>query len=269
MIQKYFKKALLLLVTTYSIGTTIFLIKNYVYAKEVVSKVDSYKITRGQVEEKIIHDYWNDTVSSLTNNILLMEEAKKLGIDNVSQHELEMESNFVKKKEKTGFDLSVPKDKQYITERIIIKKLAKKYTVDDSTLNKFLSEVKGDLGDHSYNAVVFEGGHDLIEKLENELRNSDTKNVEKKYGIKLNEAKIDEGNIYGVDPHEIIVGDVIHLHDGNKHLVLKILSSDTKLIKSLEEDRDRVMETYLNKHFFREKINVINYLRSKYMVEIR
>jgi hypothetical protein len=262
------KKSFIVVVMFYSIIISFYSFKTYSRNVETVVKIGKDTISRSDIEKRIIKDYWQNTQSVMIDELLYSKEAEKLNFLNPSRSEMNNEAEIIKKTDRNPLNLSNKKDFNYVKDRIIVKKLAKKYTINDEKLEQFLRETEDFTGDHTYNVSVFEGEYELVNKITKDIENKvSIKAIETKYGIKFINKKLHDENEYDLNLHDFKIGEVNHAHGKKSHLVL-ILNSVIEEPFNIKDNREDVIETYLSKKFFHEKIEVTNYLYTKFTIEI-
>jgi hypothetical protein len=256
--------------TLYAVGLTSYDVYAYAKTTETILQVDQTKITREQVETRILKDNWKDKISQIADETLLNQEGKKLHYDHPSNDELTAEAKNVKDTEHRPVDLQNGKDLEYIKDRILVKKLSRKYTLNDTVLTNYLTSIQGDLGESTAQAGLFEGPHEVMEKVTQDLENKvPALEVEKKYNLVQKPISLGMDNEYKIDLHELREGDVQHVHSGDKHQALVIHHIQKVVYDKLNDsNKEKVTQYYLNKEYYHEKINVINYLRSQYAVDL-
>lgn len=266
------KKLAISILAIYAVGLTGFEVASYAQANETVLSINDYKLTRHEATEQIMKDSWQDSLSTFTDKVLIMKEAKIEGISTPTQQELEAEADILLQTERRQVDLSIPTDKELITERVIVKKLAEKYTVNDAALNSFLS-VHGD-DQHSHvlavHGVLFEADHAQLDQIEEDLQKQiSISEVEKKYNLKAKAVQVDAKNEYNLELQDLHANDIKHLHTVDKHVLLVVQHVQEETLPPLKDNDKALMINYLNKEYYAERVNVINYLRSIYNIEIK
>lgn len=253
----------------YSIGLTYHSLNVYSDSVETVVRVENDTISRGKVLDYIIDENWNTSVSEMTDELLIQKEAEKLKLLNPSNDELNKELQILKTTENnTVLDLNNPEDYEYIKNRIVVKKIAEKNTVNDEKLQAFVEETGGLSGAHIYKVSVFEGEHETVDKITKDIESGKKiSEIEGEFEISFEEKELGDENEYGLDLHDVSIGDVQHAHGEQSHAVL-ILNEVTELTQNLTKDKDSIMKEYLAKKYFYERIQVINYLRTQYAIEV-
>jgi hypothetical protein len=252
---------------------------------EVIAKVGEYKITKEEVEEEIKRKYWDVALNDFINEKLIISEANRLGYADPSKKLLEKELDFAKAIN-NKVDLKDEEGIRFVEYVYFVKLLSKKYTIEDSELRKFLEDENIDKNVYIVKrAMGIE--HEVVNKIESELKKgADIEEIESKFNIEFVEEEYENSfaNPYNIDFQNMIIGNFVHIHghseehdhekhDHEEHELLHgiIILSDIKkkTISSLERDREKVLNVYLERNFHKEKLDLINYLRSSYLVETK
>jgi hypothetical protein len=286
-------------------------LKDYSKSKEVLATVDDTEIKYRDVLKYMEENHMYNSVNELVNQELIEKEAKKLNLEKPSNKILSEQVKYTELLGYTNGDLSNLETKNKVINYINIKELAKKYTINDDKLKKFLTEEQGTLGNTVYHLKIYTGKHDLITKIEEDFKNKlKPQDVEGKYNIKFESKKaFPNSNEFNLDLSSMKVGEFQHVHsvieehnhsdheehnhsdheehnhsehvhqssheengnsqDNINHSIVFIEKiEENPEVFSLEKNKDKIIDVYMSKNFYQERLDVLNYLRSKYVVDV-
>jgi hypothetical protein len=241
---------------------------------QVVAQVDNHEITNAQVMNKIIHDYWDDTLSTMSEDMVIKDEAEKLKITAMPD-EIAKEVKTLEDLEHKKIDMNDQAQKDMIVSRVITKKLEQKYVVNEDAIKAFLSEKNGDIGNRSIQIITYEtSNHELLDRIAKEAKsnqNIDKSYLKKKFNIKFNEDVLSlNHNPDQLVLDDLLVGNVQHLHSNGKHKIIIVTGIKSIKIDDLnyEQNKARINEVFLNTNYYDLKINLIQYLFDKNHVTV-
>jgi nitrate/nitrite-specific signal transduction histidine kinase len=187
-------------------------------------------------------------------------------------------------------------------------KLFKKYTITESELEKFWATEKNIALPATYYLRVYkDNDHSKLQQIEDDLATGSTsQQIEQKFGVEFQNVIVDEAHsaystLEGlkagefVHSHDYIDENVSHLgnhdeHNGNSkethnthddhnsedgvqnaetsHAIILLDEIKKETDKNLENNKEEIMDFYATKKIYKEKIELVNYLKSKYPVKV-
>lgn len=162
------QKIAVFILAIYAIGLTTHEAVIFANENETIIKVDDHTVSRSTVENRILHNFWDDSVNLMTDEVLIADEAKKLKIDNPSIAEIQEEASNLQSLSNQSLILTDPQVKAMLKERVIVKKLARKYTVTDEVLDSLDPQIV-EKQVVSIDGILFEGEHEQMTAIQQEL----------------------------------------------------------------------------------------------------
>ena len=168
--------------------------------------------------------------------------------------------------------------------------IIKKDTVTEEELYEFWNKEKNTSVLTEYQVKLYtDKSQNKLKQIENDLAlGISVKEIEEKYNIRFQNQAIKQDNPLTDELSQLRPMDYIHSHnynfDSNLHtkdshinqinddegshaiiILEKIINSQSK---SLENDKDEIIDYYITKNIYKEKIELINLLKGKYKVKL-
>lgn len=265
------RKVLYFILILYVVSVSFYLIVEFMDDNKDVAIINEQNvISKKEVVNRLVENYSNDVVSTLVQEEILKMEVEKQNLKEPTREELLKEASNLQLMEGKQVSLESEADLKKVKERIYVKKLAKKFLVDDDELLEFLNENTINLK-HKIDISIYSGEHDQLKKIEQDIKNGEElHDVEKKYNISFTKDTISDDNKYNIDPHDININEVYHIHMENSHAILYVenIEEYSEKIELNDTTRKDIIESYLNKEYYSIKIDLFNYLQPDYSVEV-
>jgi hypothetical protein len=252
---------------------TVLFVKVQTKDRQVVARVNDQNIIRSEVLDKIIHENWDATVSTIAEEIVLRNEAAGLKFE-PSEADIQKEVSILEETQHKNINLNNSEELDKVKMRIITKKLAQKYIVNDDSIHEFLSERNGDIGNRKFHVITLESSdHNLLSQIAQEAaQHPSAELLEKNYKVKFkSEVLGTDNNPFKLNLEELQVGSVEHIQNSKtNHTIIIVTGIDNILIDdtNFEQNKDRILNVFLNNQYFKLKTDLINYLFDKNSVNI-
>ncbi|UJZ87266.1 hypothetical protein L3V65_13745 [Heyndrickxia coagulans] len=266
---------------------SFFSVKYFVENYKVVATVNGKKIHENEVQKIIKDRYFDTALDNCIDQKLLSLEKKKIQVPTNKQLHNEFKYYQLVNRNATNFD----KNQKNVREFYYVSELIKKYTITDSELKNFVKQEYRLLGQKKDTIYILQSNHDTVNKVEKALKEGrDLKTVEKSYNVKFKRDIIfSKDNQYGIDFTNMKKGDTLHLHYGvedkdmsnmsnmdmssnnNKgesspHTFIVIKNIENNDLIDLKKNRKEIINNYISSNFYKEKVDLDNYLREKYEI---
>ncbi|MCL2051133.1 MAG: hypothetical protein FWG91_05330 [Lachnospiraceae bacterium] len=283
LIEKIKNNFILMLILLVLIGFAFFFIIKPNESKPVAKAGDSY-ISYQELVDYLMDLNGKIAIDSLIDNSLFDQEFEVLNIPEVDDEIFIEQLRFIQlfnPQHKTLGDVTTKKFVEYYFK---IKILAETYTINDTTLHRFLLREQEQNGDYFIDAVILSGTHEQLLKAENELR------LGRRYDEIARELSLQidynqfftANNEYGEDFSFLEVGQYLHImssnhiidntdqnNNANYHsiVIVNSINDVNDKLFNINENRELILNVYFSKNFSQERMNVSQYLRMKYEIE--
>jgi hypothetical protein len=267
--MKINKKIFYIIISIISI-TIIITVGMYSFKSDKVAAIDNKVITKSELSKFLLKKYAKDALAQLVDDDLINIEVGKNNI-NVSDDEIKHESNLMKEYRDNKYDISDNENLEYVKERVLAKKLISKNLSKDKITLFYQNNKLSNPDTYSANVYTFDNN----EKAMNAEENINSKKIKVEDLVNISISKENRifsatDNPFMLNLDNITEGKASHFHDmnNNKHLVVII----DKIIKGSQldftKDYNIIVDIYLQQYYSTEKINLINKLKSKYIVSM-
>lgn len=256
------------ILTVYACVLSLYLLKEYQNGQEVVAKIDEdILINKSEIEENL-KEYWNSTVSNTVDNKIIHLAAFEGQYLNPTDEELEKEAELSFRNKGTVLDYRNDTDKEYLSNKIAVKKLIVEHTLQDESLATYLEDEEN-LGENVYKVSMYTGDGKKFKEITRDLNEGrPLDEISTKYLANFEEQSFSSNELYFKELETLNEGEAVHIEEDDHHAVILINSIERKELGSLEENKEVLTEYYLADYFQSEKVNLINYLRSQHLIEV-
>lgn len=253
------------------------ILKDYSLEHKVVAEVGDSEIKEKDVD-KVLEDLYRKTaVTRLVNDKLIQKEAQRLGYGHLNKEEREKAEKYYRLVYNLeGKDLRGLNDEIELFYKTLL--LIKKYTVTEDELKKFWEREKNNVFPPTYHILVYkDNDHRKLQMIEDKLASgASLSEIKKEFGIDFKKVSVNKEHSLYASLEGLKPGEFIHSHnysdDDNaqesSHAVIILESIERDKDKKLEDNKEEVLDFYAMKNIFKEKIELINYLKSKYKVRL-
>ncbi|XRG76994.1 hypothetical protein V5E38_14160 [Rossellomorea sp. GAMAL-10_SWC] len=290
--MKYLKLSVLLMFSIIFLFLFFYWIKDYSHNKKVVAQVNKRELSEKELQMSLNELYKDITIKRKVNEMLIQEEIERRGYKGLNKEEFKKAKKYyslvnnIELKDKSIDSKLREKIKFFYFTLLIIKK----DTVTEEELYEFWNKEKNNSILTEYQVKVHtDKSQNKLKKIENDLAlGISVKEIEAKYNIHFQNQAIKQDNPLTEELSQLRPMDYIHTHNYNfnssahtkdshknqinddegSHAIIILENIINSQSKSLENDKDEIIDYYITKNIYKEKIELINLLKGKYKVKL-
>jgi len=273
--NNFYKRISLILLITVFIMATL-LIK--ATKDQVVAVVNNKKIYDSDVEKELSGSSYKMALNSLINTALI-DIAFEDNVYNITNDEMDKYLEYVIDFDHNKYDLSDEDTYNFVQTYVKVRKLIEKYSLTDEELQEFIESETNQLGNKEITLKVIYGSDEDLNSMYT-FNNIDkiNKYIEE-HSLEIIEKKVfSTVNYFATDFNKCSVNDIfLYQGDGeidediysnkNALLIVKDINNAVDTTLNLNENREEIVDVYLSKNYFKEKLKLTNSLQSYYEIK--
>ncbi|WP_026576730.1 hypothetical protein [Bacillus sp. UNC438CL73TsuS30] len=275
--MKYFKQSMYILFIALFTILFFIVLKDYSTEQKVVAKIGEKKISEKELD-KVLNEMYRDTaLNKMVSDDLIKQEIKRLGYGPLNKEEEQKAIKYYKLVNNLkDDDNKIRNEKKKELELFYhTLQLYKKYTITQTELEKFWENEKNIVLPAKYYVKVYKDhDHSKLDEIGNKLASGVTlQEIKSQLGVDFQSVIIDESNSAFATLQGLNAGEFIHSHDytdsnGSSHAIIIIDKVVKETNKNFKQNKEAILDYYATKKLYKEKIELINFLKSRYPVEV-
>lgn len=239
-----------------------------------IATLDDEIITQKQLTNQLDSKEKKRLADKLINDKIIDLEIDTLNLKSTSEEEMLKQLPYIQLFDSSKKTLADEQTKEFVKEYIHVKELAKKYTLNDEKFKKFIEDERNFNGDYLIKVQEISGNHQQLSKIEDSLKQAkDINSIIKNNSLDIKEKNIFSlTNEYNQDFSQSKVGDYLHVMDehhgsGHKIIIVTNINKSDETIFNLKENKEEILNVYMSKNYFQERLDVLNVLKMKHKIK--